>query len=58
MLGNVARWLHPAPVTASEAGRVLAEMACLNDRERYRARARLMREQLGLPASDILEPRR
>jgi hypothetical protein len=44
--------------TASEAGRALAEMACLSHRERIRARARLMREQMGLPHAPELDPRR
>lgn len=43
--------------TASEAGRALAELACLSDRERIRARTRLMREQMGLPPSPALAPR-
>lgn len=43
--------------SASEAGRVLAEMAALNYRERVRARTRLMRAELGLPEVAILEPR-
>lgn len=42
----------------SEAARVLAEMACLSQRERIRARARLMRQEMGLPPCPHLEPRR
>jgi len=44
--------------TPTDAGRALAELACLDQRERYKARARLMREQMGLPPSPELEPRR
>lgn len=43
--------------SGSEAGRVLAELSCLSERERYRARARLMREAAGLPPHPLLEPR-
>lgn len=43
--------------TPSEAARVLNELRCLDYRERVKARARLMREQLGLPPVDALEPR-
>lgn len=43
--------------TASDAGRALAELACLSHRERIRARARLMREEMGLEPSPYLEPR-
>ena len=56
LLKNLLR-PKPAAPTPSEAGKVLSELACLNDRERVRARTRLMREQLGLPASPLLEPR-
>lgn len=42
----------------SSAGRELAELACLNSRERVRARARLMREQMGLPPAKELESRK
>ena len=45
---------HPSP---SEAGKRLSELAALNARERVKARARIMREELGLPAAAILEPR-
>lgn len=45
------------PPTPADAGRALAELACLSTRERYRARARLMREEMGLPPSPVLEPR-
>lgn len=47
----------PEPVTASDAARVLAEFRCLSDRERIRARARLMCEQQGKPVPQCLEPR-
>jgi hypothetical protein len=43
--------------TPSDAGRALAELACLSHRERIRARTRLMREDLGLPPSPALDPR-
>lgn len=43
--------------TPSDAGRALAELACLSHRERIRARARLMREEMGLPPLPELEPR-
>lgn len=51
------RWFRRPPPTPSEAGRILSEMACLNDRERIRARARLMCIQQGKPIPDILQPR-
>lgn len=51
---NLFRRRAPTP---SDAGRMLAELACLNDRERYKARARQMREAMGLPASPVLDPR-
>ena len=35
--------------TASDAGRTLSELACLDRRERFKARARLMRSDMGLP---------
>ena len=40
--------------TPSNAGKELAEHRCLTERERIRARARLMREELGLPAAKAL----
>lgn len=43
--------------TPAEAAHVLAELACLNSRERVRARARLMCEQMGRPIPPELEPR-
>lgn len=43
--------------TPSEAAAVLNELRCLNYRERVRARARLMREQMGMPPAPELEPR-
>lgn len=42
--------------TPAEAARVLAELSCLNQRERVKARCRLMREQMGLEPAPILEP--
>lgn len=39
------------------AGRALAELACLAPRERVKARARLIRAQMGLPPLPALEPR-
>lgn len=44
--------------TPTDAGRALAELACLDQRERYKARARLMRADMGLPPAPELEPRR
>lgn len=51
---NLFRRRQPTP---SDAGRALAELACLDQRERFKARARLMREQMGLDPSPVLEPR-
>lgn len=48
---------RPKP-TASEAAAVLNELRCLSNRERIRARTRLMREQLGLPPLPELESRK
>lgn len=45
------------PPTPSAAGKVLSELRCLNDRERIRARARIMCEALGRPVPDILQSR-
>jgi len=45
------------PPTPSDAGRILSELACMNDRERIRARARIMCEALGRPVPDILQSR-
>lgn len=45
------------PPSPSDAGKVLAEISCLSGRHRIRARARLMREQMGLPPSPYLEDR-
>ena len=39
------------------AGRALAELACLAPRERVKARARMMRTEMGLPPLPPLEPR-
>lgn len=41
----------------SAAGKALSELACLAPRERVKARARLMRAQMGLPPLPALEPR-
>lgn len=41
----------------SAAGKVLSELACLAPRERVKARARMMRAQMGLPPLPALEPR-
>ena len=43
--------------TPSQSGKVLSELACLSVKERYRARARLMREQQGLPPHPALRSR-
>lgn len=51
---NLFRRRAPSP---ADAGRTLAELACLDQRERFKARARLMREQMGLDPSPVLEPR-
>lgn len=45
------------PSDVSAAGKLLSEMACLAPRERVKARARLMREQMGLEPLPALEPR-
>jgi len=45
------------PPTLADSGRLLAEFRCLSERERIRARARLMREQMGLPPLDALRSR-
>jgi len=37
------------PPSLADSARVMAEHRCLNDRARYRARAALMREAMGLP---------
>lgn len=46
-----------ARIDASAAGRALSELACLAPRERVKARARMMREQMGLAPLPALEPR-
>lgn len=46
-----------APPALADSARALAEYRCLSQRERIRARARLMREQMGLPPLDALNPR-
>lgn len=46
-----------APPSLADSARILAEYRCLSQRERIRARARLMREQMGLPPLDALNPR-
>jgi hypothetical protein len=51
---NLFRRRSPTP---ADAGRALAELACLDQRERFKARARLMREEMGLPPAPALEPR-
>ena len=56
MMGLFRRAPAAAP-TATDAGRALAEMACLDRRERFKARARLMRQQMGLEPLSALEPR-
>ena len=48
---------NPFRPTPSQSGRVLSELACLTLRERIRARARLMREQQGLPPHPALRSR-
>ena len=48
---------NPFRPTPSQAGKVLSELACLAPRERIRARARLMREQQGLPPHPALRSR-
>lgn len=52
---NLLRRRKPTP---REAASVLNELRCLDYRERVRARARLMREQMGLEPSPYLEPRK
>lgn len=39
------------------AARRLQELSCLSDRERMKTRARMMREDMGLPADPRLAPR-
>lgn len=39
---------------ASDCGRQLAEFRCLNERARKKARARLMRQEMGLPPLEAL----
>lgn len=54
------KWINVSrakPPSATDAGRVLAELACLSTRERIRARARLMREEMGLPPAPELNSR-
>lgn len=48
---------QPNPIAADTAARRLQELACLSTRERFKARARMMREDMGLPPSPALEPR-
>lgn len=43
--------------TIKDAAKELSDWKCLNDRERVKARARLMRQEMGLPPSPVLEPR-
>lgn len=43
--------------TIKDAAKELSDWKCLNDRERVKARAKLMREQMGLEPSKYLEPR-
>ena len=40
-------WFLRRKPTPTEAAKVLAELACLSNRERIRARARIMCEQMG-----------
>lgn len=48
---------QPDPIASDAAARRLQELACLSTRERFRARARMMREDMGLEPSPYLEPR-
>ena len=48
---------NPFRPTPSQAGKVLSELACLSVKERYRARARLMCEEQGLPPHPALRSR-
>lgn len=59
MIAAITRWMRPAApvVTASDAGRALAELGTMSTRERYRARARIMCEQQGKPVPACLETR-
>ncbi len=52
---NLLRRRKPTP---AEASAVLNELRCLDYRERVRARARMMCEQLGRPVPPELEPRK
>jgi len=50
-------WFTPKRPTPTEAARVLSELSCLSDRERIRARTRMMRADMGLPPINALRPR-
>lgn len=45
---------RPAP-SVEDSARTLAEFRCLNERERRKARARIMREEMGLPPLKVLQ---
>lgn len=48
---NLFRRRKPTP---TEAAQVLAELSALSARERIRARARIMCEQMGRPVPEVL----
>lgn len=50
---NPFRRREPTP---SEAARILSEMACMSQRERIRARCRLMAADMGRDVPDVLKP--
>ena len=43
-----------SPPSIPDCGRQLAEHRCLNERERVKARARIMCEQMGRPVPKVL----
>jgi hypothetical protein len=48
-------WRNPfRPPSIPDCGRELAEFRCLKERERVKARARLMNEQMGRPVPEAL----
>ena len=60
---NILRFIRRAeppviPPSLADCGRILAEHRCLQTRERVKARARLMRAEMGLEPLRALEGRR
>jgi hypothetical protein len=52
-LASLWPFKRPAP-SIEDSARHLAQFRCLNERERRKARARLMREEMGLPPLEAL----